>query len=79
VNAPDPDARLYCWADLLLMWQVGRSFGLAEGFRAYGELVDLAVADALQRPEGAGGPNLDDTTRARACDLYRRYLMGRPS
>jgi hypothetical protein len=57
-------------ADLLLMWQVGRDFGLREA----GELVDQAVAAALARPAGHGGPDLDAAAAAAALDLYRRYL-----
>jgi len=74
VTGTDPDARLYTWADLLLSWQVGRSFGLREGVSLSRELIAQAVQEALQRPAGHGGPDLDDAARAAANDLFRRYL-----
>lgn len=79
MTGPHPDARTYTQADLLLMWQVGRDFGLVEGVRLAGELVDRAVAAALERPEGHGGPDLDVAARDAAAELFRRYLLRRPS
>lgn len=48
--------------------------GFREGMRAMARFLDERVAAALERPEGYGGPQLDDETRDRAADLYRRYL-----
>jgi hypothetical protein len=78
VTGPDPGAR-YTEADLLLSWEVGRSFGAAEGFNAAIALVDQAVAAALTRPAGHGGPDLDVTAQRAVQDLFRRYLYPRRS
>lgn len=48
--------------------------GVDAGFRLAGQLIEVAVAEALHRPDGHGGPDLDEATRARALDLYARYL-----
>jgi hypothetical protein len=76
VTGPDPGAT-YTWADLLLAWEVGRDFGLAEGFDAANALVDQAVAAALTRPQGHGGPDLDVAAKRAVQDLFRRYLYPR--
>lgn len=82
MTGPDPDARLYTWADLLLSWQVGRDFGATEGVALARELIAQAVMQALQRPAGQGGPDLEQSAVDTARDLYSRYFnvnLGEPS
>lgn len=48
--------------------------GIEEGIRLAAEVLERNVADALQRPDGHGGPELDEAAQARVRDLYQRYL-----
>lgn len=48
-------------------------YGVEVGLRLASERLDHAIREALCRPDGHGGPDLDPQTRAAAVDLYRRH------
>jgi hypothetical protein len=48
--------------------------GLVDGVRLAQEGIARAVRVALERPEGHGGPDLDEATRSVVLDLYALYL-----
>lgn len=48
--------------------------GIRTGVRMAAEAYGKAIAAALVRPDGHGGPDLDEETRAIVAELYGRYL-----
>ncbi len=48
--------------------------GLRDGVRLAAGVYGRVIDDALRRPEGPGGPELDELAQATVRDLYRRYL-----
>jgi hypothetical protein len=48
--------------------------GLRDGCALVSEMIGERVNRALQRPEGMGGPDLQEETRAYFQRMYREYL-----
>jgi len=48
--------------------------GLEAGVKLARETYQRVIDEALRRPDGHGGPDLDESARSIIEDLYRRYL-----
>lgn len=53
---------------------VAYEMGLRDGITLAAATINERVMAALTRPDGFGGPDLDQETRNRIMDMYRRYL-----
>lgn len=66
----------FTWADLLLSWEVGRAFGLVEGFELASDLVEAGVREALADTPGKRNwhDRLDPARVDLVVELFRLYL-----